>query len=140
MEEQQLLQAGQQIIQAAQQGDKQATQIVQAAQQVMQDQNAMQQVQQAAQQGDQQALLILAVIMAGQSSQMARFGAKLNYIKFLRGQCPEGYEMQYFKNGGKAGCKKCQKAQRAKSGRKFNDPVEEFKCGRKMKRKAKCGG
>lgn len=24
-------------------------------------------------------------------------GAKLNYIKSLRGQCPEGFEMQYFK-------------------------------------------
>ena len=32
-------------------------------------------------------------------------GTKLDYIKMLHGQCPEGYEMTYFKLGGKV-CKK----------------------------------
>ena len=33
-------------------------------------------------------------------------GAKLNYIKSLRGQCPDGFEMQYFKKGGVM-CSQC---------------------------------
>ena len=32
----------------------------------------------------------------------------LNYINKLRGQCPEGQELQFFKIGGKV-CKKCAK-------------------------------
>lgn len=128
-------------------------QIVQLVQMAMQgDQQAQQQVQQimqAAQQGDPQAQQIAQVIQAvvqqmqGQQTQAMRRGGMLNYLKFLRGQCPEGYEMQYFENGGKAGCKKCQKA---KEGEKM-DPVTAYKCGRKMKKKeqggnidsAKCG-
>lgn len=42
-----------------------------------------------------------------QQAQSAKNGARLNYIKQLKGQCPEGYEMQYFKAGG---CMKCAKA------------------------------
>lgn len=121
-----------QLVQAAMQGDQQAQQQVQ-------------QIMQAAQQGDQQAQQIAQMIQAvvqqmqGQQAQMARFGAKLNYIKYLRGKCPEGYEMQYMKTGGKtvkAGCKKCQKAA---EGEKMDDPVTVYKCGRKMKKKAQGG-
>lgn len=125
-----------QLVQAAMQGDPQAQQQVQ-------------QIMQAAQQGDPQAQQIAQMIqqivqqMQGQQAVMAKQGAKLNaqlnYIKYLRGQCPEGYEMQYFKSGGKTiktGCKKCQKAQKKQEG---GDVVEEFKCGRKMKKKAACG-
>jgi hypothetical protein len=46
--------------------------------------------------------------MQGGQAQSARFGAKLNYIKYLKGQCPDGFEMQSFKKGG-AICKKCVK-------------------------------
>lgn len=121
-----------QLVQAAMQGDQQA-------------QQQLQQIMEAAQQGDPQAQQIAQLIqqivqqMQGQQAQMAKFGAKLNYIKYLRGQCPEGYEMQYFKNGGKAGCRKCKKAEEGMKGPKPKNAVEEFKCGRKMKKKA-CGG
>jgi hypothetical protein len=69
---------------------------------------------QAAQQGDQQAAQLAEMIMQianqmqGGAPQSARNGAKLNYIRRLKGECPEGYEMAYFKAGGKV-CKKCQK-------------------------------
>lgn len=114
------------LVQAAMQGDQQANQQVQ-------------QIMQAAQQGDQQAAQVAQMIqqvaqqIQGQQAQMAKFGAKLNYIKTLRGQCPSGYEMQYFKAGGRV-CKKCMK--KAERGTTMN-PVEEYKCGRKMKNKKK---
>jgi len=67
---------------------------------------------------------------------MAKKGAKLAYIKKLRGICPEGYEMQYYKAGGQL-CKKCMK--KAQEGGSVNgDPVEEFKKGHKLKKD--CGG
>ena len=43
-----------------------------------------------------------------QQVKSAKQGAKLNYIKMLRGQCPEGYEMTYYKKGGQL-CTKCAK-------------------------------
>lgn len=39
-------------------------------------------------------------------TQSAKNGAKLNYIKSLRGVCPEGFELGYFKEGGQI-CAKC---------------------------------
>lgn len=114
------------------------------------DQQAVQQVNQimqAAQQGDQQAAQIAQMIqtVAQQLSQKAKFGAKLNYLKQLKGNCPEGYELRTFKIGGKV----CQKCQKASEGTEFNEKpknvAEAFKCGRKMKKKAedvkeaKCG-
>lgn len=120
------------LVQAAMQGDQQA-------------QQQIQQIAQAAQQGDQQAAQIAQMIqqvaqqLQGQQAQMAKFGAKLNYLKFLKGECPEGYEMQMFKRGGTV-CKKCmKKAQEGTQMPKPTNPVEEFKCGYKMKKKA-CGG
>lgn len=75
---------------------------------------------------------------------VAANGAKLNYIKTLRGQCPEGFEMSYFKKGGVI-CSKCMKkadAQKAnpekaaKGTKVVNDfKVEMDKCGSKMKKK-----
>lgn len=106
------------LVQAAMQGDQQANQQVQ-------------QIMQAAQQGDQQ----VAQQIQGQQAQMAKFGAKLNYIKTLRGQCPSGYEMQYFKAGGRV-CKKCMKKAAQGTTMPMN-PVEEYKCGRKMKKNKK---
>ena len=109
-----------QLVQAAMGGDQQAT-------------AQIQQIMQAAQQGDQQAAQLAEVIMQvmnqmqGGGPQVARNGAKLNYIKRLKGECPEGYEMAYFKAGGRV-CKKCQKKvekacggkQLAKCGTKFH--------------------
>lgn len=117
-----------QLVQAAMSGDQQASQQIE-------------QIMQAAQQGDQQAAQIAQMIqqvaqqLQGQQAQMARWGAKLNYINFLRGKCPEGYQM--FKAGGR--CLKCEdRAQQMATGGK-QDVISEFKCGRKMKKKA-CGG
>ena len=127
---------------AAPQGDpqEQIIQLVQAAMGGDQQASAqIQQIMQAAQQGDQQAAQLAEMIMqiANQmqggvpeqqgGAQVARNGAKLNYIKRLKGECPEGYEMTYFKAGGKV-CKKCQKKvekacggkQLAKCGTKFH--------------------
>lgn len=106
-----------QLVQAAMQGNKQAQQRVQ-------------QIMQAAQQGDQQAAQIAQMIQAvaqqmqKQQVQAAKFGAKLNYIRQLNGKCPDGYEMQYFKQGGRV-CKKCVAKQ-------SQNPVDSFRCGRKM--------
>lgn len=107
----------------------------------------MQMLVQKAQQGDQQAAMavqnIQAVVQQMQQQQQvraAKFGAKLNYIKQLRGVCPEGYEMQYFKSGGQL-CKRCMKKKKRMEdgGEMPSNPVDAFKCGRKMKKKA-CGG
>ena len=87
-----------QLVQAAMNGDEQATQ-------------AIQKIMQAAQQGDQQAAQIAQMIqdvakqMQGQTT-AAKYGAKLSYIKSLRSGCPEGYEVSYHKKGGVL-CKEC---------------------------------
>lgn len=128
MDEQQIQQQIIQLVQAAMQGDQQANQYIQ-------------QVMQAAQQGDQQAQQLAGMIqqvaqqIQGQQAQMARRGAKLNYIRQLRGTCPEGYEMEYFKQGGTMGkrCKRCENASKKQDGGEVN-PVDAFKCGRKMKK------
>lgn len=123
---QQLQQAGEQgqqvlqaVVEAAQQGDENAVQAVQVLQEAMGQQATPQQ------------------------AQMARKGAKFNYIKHLRNECPEGYELAMFKVGGKV-CKKCQKAKKACSGMKAKmedggnitgtAPIKAFKCGRKIKK------
>jgi len=51
----------------------------------------------------------------------------LNYIRRIKGECPEGQELVYFKKGGSI-CKQCVAKQSAKD----DDPVKAFK--------AKCGG
>ena len=72
----------------------------------------------------------------------ARLGAKLNYIRDIKGGCPEGQEVVYFKKGGLV-CKKCVEkgAAGAEAKAKGMDAVKAFKdkCGSKMKKKA-CGG
>lgn len=68
-----------------------------------------------------------------QGGVMARLGAKLQYYKKLKGVCPEGEELVYFKQGGRI-CKACQKAQKGTSGLKENE-VDKFKKGRQQFRK-----
>ena len=63
---------------------------------------------------------------------MARKGAKLNYLKSLKGDCPEGEEVVYFQKGGNI-CKKCEK-KKQETLKKTNDSIEEFKKGRKTKK------
>lgn len=55
----------------------------------------------------------------------AQFGAKLNYLNYLRGNCPKGYEMRYFRQGGKL-CKKCEKKMEQQRANRGNT-VNEFK-------------
>jgi hypothetical protein len=54
------------------------------------------------------------LVQLGQQAQqgnarVAALGAKLNYLRKLKGACPEGEELQYYKEGGmikaKCGCK-----------------------------------
>lgn len=75
-------------------------------------------------------------VMAQQQSRKMMFGAKLNYIKGLKGQCPQGYEMRYYREGGRV-CAKCESLQKQSAAPQ--NPIDAFKCGRKMKKKA-CGG
>lgn len=139
-QQQQLIMMGQQIIQ----------QNPQAAQQLLQQASQMDpnQIMQAAQQGDKTALQMLAVMMASRASRSAKFGAKLNYIKYLNGKCPDGYEMKMFKKGG-ALCKKCMKKQDGGEIEEEESPllapkkkksmVEDWRKNRMAKKDA-CGG
>ena len=63
-------------------------------------------IQQMGEQGLKQAYAEFMQMIQQQQVQAAKFGAKLNYIRSLRGQCPDGYELQYYKSGGQL-CKKC---------------------------------
>lgn len=100
------------------------------------DQQQLEQViQQLGEEGLKQAYSQFLQEMQQQQVQAAKFGAKLNYIRRLNGQCPDGTEMTYFKVGGKL-CKKCiQRQQRENEAEEPSDPIKAFKCGRKMKRK-----
>ena len=60
---------------------------------------------------------------------MAAKGAKLNYVKELKGICPEGY----LKTGGR--CKPCEAKMKAKGG--DMDPVKSFKNNRNLKKRIK---
>ena len=97
-------------------------------------------IQQLGEQGLQQAYQEFMQLLQQQQVQAAKFGAKLNYIKELRGQCPEGYEIQYYKSGGHL-CKKCMKKQVMQEGGDIpQNPIDQFKCGRKMKKDKKAQG
>ena len=74
-------------------------------------------------------------------TQVARLGAKLNYIKQIKGDCPEGEELVYFKKGGRF-CKACRKKQEGGNVDEIanfkKNREEQKKCGGKMKEA--CGG
>ena len=97
-------------------------------------------IQQLGEEGLKQAYAEFMQMMQQQQVQAAKFGTKLNYIKSLRGQCPEGYEISYYKVGGTL-CKKCMKKQQEMKdgGQVPKNPIDEFKCGRKMKKKEEGG-
>lgn len=117
-----------------QQIQQQVIQLVQAAAQG--DQNAnkqIEQIMQAAQQGDQQAIQIAQMIqqvveqMKQQSGIKAQLGAKLNYIRKIKGLCPEDQELVYMKEGGRM-CARCmQKAQNGTKTTKKPDTVQGSK-------------
>lgn len=96
-------------------------------------------IQQLGEEGLKQAYAEFMQMMQQQQVRAAKFGAKLNYIKQLRGQCPDGYEVKYFKKGGlmTKECVACK--QNAQEVQEPSDPIEAFKCGRKMKKKEEGG-
>ena len=78
--------------------------------------------------------------MQQQQVQAAKFGAKLEYIKQLKGKCPEGTKLTYFKEGGRI-CKKCMAVEK-KGGaveKAEGNVIEQFKAGRKKAAK-NCNG
>jgi hypothetical protein len=67
--------------------------------------------------------------MQGQGIKAA-LGAKLNYIRKIKGMCPDGQETYFFKEGGsvKSGCKPCMaKAQKGQELKKKGNAVDQFK-------------
>ena len=56
----------------------------------------------------------------------AKRGAKLEYIRSLKHQCPEGEELVYYKQGGSVGCGCVKKGQSGTEMPK-NNPVKKFK-------------
>ena len=92
----QVIQQITQLVAAAQQGNKEAV-------------KALQDIETKAKQGDKQATAIMQVVQQimqqqqGQT-QAARHGAKLQYLRSLKNQCPEGEELYYYKKGGSVGC------------------------------------
>ena len=67
-----------------------------------------------------------------QYSRKMMFGAKLDYIKGLKGKCPTGYEMRYYKEGGRA-CAKCEAIKKQVP----MGTIDAFRCGRKIKKVSK---
>lgn len=78
------------LVQAAQQGDKKATKIIQN-------------IFQKAQQGDQEAIQIATAIQE-LLKQKAAHGTKLQYFKSLKHKCADDEEVYYYKAGGSVGC------------------------------------
>lgn len=123
VQQQNIQQQVRQLVQAAAQGNKEAS-------------AQIQQIVDAAKQGDQQAIQILELIQQEiQAMQMAKRGAKLNYLKSLKGDCAEGEEVVYFQKGGNI-CKKCEKKKQEilKKTNNSSNVIEEFKKGRKTKK------
>lgn len=69
-------------------------------------------------------------IMETKNTTYAKLGAKLNYIKQLRGECPEGYEVEKYLAGGCVACHK-----KMKEGASVVERFKSEKCGGKMKKK-----
>ena len=98
------------------------------------EQQLEQVVQQLGEDGLKQAYAQFVQAMQQQQVQAAKFGAKLNYIKQLNGQCPQGMEMHYFKQGGRL-CKKCMQAkQNSSESETPSNSIDAFKCGRKIRK------
>lgn len=92
MNEQQIIQQITQLVDAAQNGDKQALKI-------------LQDTKTKAEQGDKQSIAIMQVVeQIMNQKQKAKQGAKLQYLKSLKHQCAEDEELYYYKKGGAVGC------------------------------------
>ena len=65
-----------------------------------------------------------------QQTLAARHGAKLNYIKSLKNQCPEGQEPYYYKKGGMVKCG-CAGKKLMEDGGKTESAIDKFKKAKK---------
>lgn len=106
------------LMQGVLNGDQQAAQTMS---ELLKNKQIVQYIKRLAQSGDQLAQQFIQALQPKQ----AKNGAKLNYLKQLKGKCPEGY----MKQGGR--CEPCE----ARKGKKLNDPVVSFKELRKNKNK-----
>lgn len=110
-------------------------------------------------QGNEQALeqALTQFLQEMQGAQKARLGAKLNYIRSLKGNAPEGMDIEYYKCGGqvkkkfvkknacgskgmaavKAFKDKCGSKIKKKSCKEFGGEIQSDKCGSKMKKSKK---
>ena len=110
-------------------------------------------------QGNEQALeqALTQFLQEMQGAQKARLGAKLNYIRSLKGNAPEGMDIEYYKCGGqvkkkfvkknacgskgmaavKAFKDKCGSKMKKKSCKEFGGEIQSDKCGSKMKKSKK---
>lgn len=96
-----------------------------------QDENQAMQIIQMASQGDEQAQQVVQqVVQQAQQTPSAKLGAKLRYLSKLKGICPEGQEMVYFKAGGRI-CKACFGKKMQKGGSTPNDSTD-IKKARKL--------
>ena len=108
-------------------------------------------------QGNEQALeqALTQFLQEMQGAQKARLGAKLNYIRSLKGNAPEGMDIEYYKCGGqvkkkfvkknacgskgmaavKAFKDKCGSKMKKKSCKEFGGEIQSDKCGSKIKKK-----
>lgn len=65
--------------------------------------------------------------MQAQQAQMARHGAKLQYIKNLKHQCAEDEHLEYFAKGGAIGCKCVKKDQKGGKAEPKKSAIQQFK-------------
>ena len=114
-----------QLVTAAKSGDKNA-------------QSTIKQIINKAQNGDKDAQQVASIIQK-YIKQKAFHGAKLQYIRSLKNQCPEGEELYYYKKGGRVGCG-CKKKEDGGEIRKAGlgcSAVDKFKSARKMQKAGK---
>ena len=98
------------------------------------EQQLQQVIQQLGEKGLKQAYAQFVQEMQQAQVQSAKFGAKFTYISSLRGKCPDGTQLQYYKVGGRL-CKKCIQTEQQGGNVEKEDPIKSFRCGRKMKKR-----
>lgn len=115
--------------------------LVQAGAQVMQESDP-ETLQQLAQPG---ALTqVISSLMEQAQVQTAKRGAKLNYIRSLKNECPEGYERAFMKAGGSV-CPVCKKKAKIAQKKKDGGEMQKETGGatptmNSIKQSMKCGG
>lgn len=103
----------------------QPDQIIQAAQQNPQALEAAVQTYQQTQDIQQAAQTFAQTLQ--KNTQVARHGAKLQYIKSLKHQCAEDEELYYYKKGGSLGCGCVKKQSEGGKTPPKKSPVDKFK-------------